>query len=181
MKLLLHICCAPCTIYPHRILKEQGASIMGLYFNPNIHPYTEFAHRRDTLKQYAGLCGLDVFFPNDYPMEDFLKGVVYHEEDRCRFCYHQRLKYTAAYAKDNGFDSFSTTLLYSIYQKHDLIREIAENLAAEYQVRFYYEDFRKGWKEGVDRSRQLGLYRQKYCGCIYSEKERFAKELNKRV
>jgi epoxyqueuosine reductase len=179
--LLLHICCAPCTIYPYRILREKGASILGLYFNPNIHPYTEFAKRRDTLKQYADSCGLDVFFPNDYPMEEFLKGVVSLEEDRCSFCYHQRLKYAAVFAKTNNMDAFSTTLLYSIYQKHDLIRQIAEGLASEHGVPFYYEDFRKGWKEGIEISRESGLYRQKYCGCIFSEKERFAKKDSQRV
>ena len=181
MKLLLHICCAPCAIYPHRILRERGASILGLYFNPNIHPYTEFARRRDTLKQYADSSGLEVCFPNDYPLEDFLKGALSREEDRCSFCYHQRLQYAAAFAKTNHLDAFSTTLLYSIYQKHDLIRQIAEGLASEYGIPFYYEDFRIGWKEGVEVSRQLGLYRQKYCGCIFSEKERFAKKDLQRV
>ncbi len=175
MRLLLHICCAPCAIVPHRILKERGISILGLYFNPNIHPYTEYARRRDTLKQYADTSGLDVCFAEDYPMEDFLRGVAFHEKDRCGFCYRQRLTYTAAYAKENKFDCFSTTLLYSIYQKHDLIRQIAEGLESLYGIPFHYEDFRKGWKEGIEKSREAGLYRQKYCGCIYSEKERFAR------
>ncbi len=176
MKLLLHICCAPCTIVPHRILREKGMSLLGLYFNPNIHPYTEYVRRGDTLKQYAEGAGLEVCFA-EYPMEEFLRGVAFHEADRCGICYRQRLTYAAAFAKEKRFDCFSTTLLYSIYQKHELIRQIAEGLESEYGIAFHYEDFRKGWREGVEKSREAGLYRQKYCGCIYSEKERFAKKV----
>ncbi len=173
MKLLLHICCAPCLIYPYRVLKDQGMQFQGIYYNPNIHPYSEYEKRRSTLQQYASDLNFHVFFPDDYPMEDFLRGTVFREGERCIFCYHQRLKHVAIFAKQNGFTAFSTTLLYSKYQRHEIIREIGINLAKEYGIRFHYEDFRTGWKEGVEISKKTGLYRQQYCGCIYSEKDRF--------
>jgi len=176
MKLLLHICCAPCAIYPHKVLKERGVELLGFFYNPNIHPYTEYARRRSTLDQYATAIGLEVSYWADYPMEDFLRGVAFREKDRCLFCYYDRLRRTVEFAKENELKAFSTTLLYSKFQKHEAIREIGMALSAQYGIEFYYEDFRKGWKEGVDISRQLGLYRQQYCGCIYSEKERFLKK-----
>jgi len=173
MKLLLHICCGPCLIYPLRTLNDYSMQIQGLFYNPNIHPFSEYAKRYEALRQYASDMGLPVICSDDYPMEEFLRNIVFREKDRCRFCYYQRLKYTATYARENQFEAFSTTLLYSKYQKHDLIREIGESIARECEISFYYEDFRKGWREGIEISRKLGMYRQQYCGCIYSEKERF--------
>jgi len=85
------------------------------------------------------------------------------------------LKYTAEQAKKENFDAFTSTLLYSRYQKHDLIKEIGETLSRQLGIPFYYQDFRSGWNEGIKISRELGMYRQPYCGCIYSEKERFYK------
>lgn len=179
MKLLLHICCAPCLIYPHRVLKDRGIELEGLYYNPNIHPYSEYEKRQNTLRRFAAEAALEVFFPAEYPMEDFLRGVVFREKDRCAFCYYQRLSYAADFAKKNAFDAFSTTLLYSRFQKHDLIREIARGLSVKHGIDFYYEDFRTGWKEGVEASRAAGMYRQQYCGCIYSEKERYCRSAGK--
>lgn len=145
----------------------------GLYYNPNIHPYSEYEKRQITLRRFAADTGLDVVFPAEYPMEDFLRGVAFREKDRCAFCYYQRLSYAANFARENTFGSFSTTLLYSKLQKHDLIREIGQELSVKYGIDFYYEDFRVGWKEGVEASKASGMYRQQYCGCIYSEKERY--------
>ncbi len=108
-------------------------------------------------------------------MEEFLRGVAYRESQRCRICYYQRLSYTAAFARQNGFVAFSTTLLYSVYQKHEIIRQIGREVADEAGIPFHYQDFRNGWREGVEISRKMDLYRQKYCGCIYSEKERYLK------
>ncbi len=101
--------------------------------------------------------------------------LLLHPEERCRYCYSVRLEATAREAKRSHFDSFSTTLLYSIYQKHDLIKEMGERIAEEVGISFHYEDFRRGWRKGVEVSKAMGLYRQQYCGCIYSEKERFMK------
>jgi predicted adenine nucleotide alpha hydrolase (AANH) superfamily ATPase len=173
VKMLLHICCAPCSIYPVDYLREQGVLLHGYFFNPNIHPYTEFVKRRDTLKEHAGITGLKMIFDEDYRLEEFLQRVVHREAVRCRFCYAMRLEQAARVAKKGGFDCFSTSLLVSPFQKHDLIREIGEAQGEKYGVPFYYRDFRPGYRDAAARSRELGLYRQQYCGCIFSEKERF--------
>ena len=175
MRVLLHICCANCVIYPSRRMREKGERVVGFFFNPNIHPYQEYQKRLETLKQYSGQSSLDVIYRDDYLLEEFLKNVSPNPEGRCLYCYTTRLEATAREAKRNGFDGFSTTLLYSIFQKHDLIRKTGEHLAERIDIPFYYEDFRPGWKEGVNVSKAMGLYRQQYCGCIYSEKERFIK------
>lgn len=175
MKLLLHICCAPCTIYPLKILRQDGHEVRGCFFNPNIHPYLEYKKRRDTLQDYAAKERLQVLWDEIYPMESFMRNVAFHEEDRCSRCYDMRLRYAAETAKAGDYEGFTTTLLYSKHQKHDVIKAIGEKLASEYGVPFLYKDFREGWQEGVDISRSLGLYRQPYCGCLYSEKERYRK------
>jgi hypothetical protein len=173
MKILLHICCAPCSIYPVKTLLGEEISISGFFYNNNIHPYTEYVKRRDALAQYAKLIGLEVVFRDDYDLEGFLRATVFREANRCAFCYFERLNATARYAKEAGYDSFTTTLLYSIYQKHNMVKEIGESAGKSAGIPFYYRDFRPGWKEGVNESKRLELYRQKYCGCIYSEKERY--------
>ena len=173
MNILLHICCAPCSIYPVKTLLGEKISISGFFYNNNIHPYTEYLKRRDALAQYAKLIGLEVIFRDDYDLDGFLRATVFRESNRCAFCYFERLNATARYAKEAGYDSFTTTLLYSIYQKHDMVKEIGESAGKSAGIPFYYRDFRPGWKEGVNESKRLELYRQKYCGCIYSEKERY--------
>ena len=173
MKILLHICCAPCAIYPLMMLRENGHNVMGLFYNPNIQPYLEYKKRLDTVNEYAEDVGLEVISHDEYPMEDFLRSVVFREEDRCRYCYYSRLRYSAHIARRGQFDGFTTTLLYSKFQDHEMIRSIGESLAKKYRVKFLYHDFREGWKKGIKISNDLGMYRQQYCGCIYSEKERF--------
>ncbi len=146
---------------------------MGFFYRRNIHPYTECIKREQTLKDYAEKINLKVIYDKNYDLEGFLQNIVFREKNRCYFCYYDRLKSTAIIAKKSKFDSFSTTLLYSKFQKHDLIKSIAENISQMISIPFYYMDFRIGWKEGVLESKELGLYRQQYCGCIYSENERF--------
>jgi len=175
MKILLHICCAPCTIYPLEILRKEAGQVKGVFFNPNIHPYLEYKKRLDTVREYAAREGLEVNLAEGYPIEDFLQKTAALGKDRCSYCYEVRLRHTAEQARRGLFDAFTTTLLYSRYQKHDLIRTTAEDAAREFNIPFYYRDFRTGWEEGVRLSKDMGLYRQKYCGCIYSEKERFYK------
>jgi predicted adenine nucleotide alpha hydrolase (AANH) superfamily ATPase len=175
MKLLLHICCAPCAIYPHRVLREAGHGVQGFFYNPNIHPYREFARRAETLKEYAGAAGLEVLWESSYDLEEFLRRVAFKEEERCRLCYQMRLTRTARAAREGGFDAFTSTLLYSKYQKHELIQEAAREAARDAGIDFYYQDFREGWSEGVAASKALNLYRQPYCGCIYSERDRYSK------
>ena len=172
-KTLLHICCAPCSIYPLKALRSDDYNITGYFYNPNIHPYQEYMRREDTLQDYAALEKLEVTYHDGYEIEYFLRSVVFHEKDRCRYCYHDRLTATAIMARRGQFDFFTSTLLYSKFQNHDLIRSIGESLGKAYGVDFLYRDFRKGWNEGVEISKKMGMYRQQYCGCIYSEKDRF--------
>lgn len=173
MKILLHICCAPCTIYPLKILRESGHSVLGFFYNPNIHPYLEYKRRFDTLEEYAVSVGLRIVSREEYLMEEFLRSVVFREDNRCRYCYYSRLENTVLIAKREKIEGFTTTLLYSKFQDHEMIKEIGESLSKKHGIEFFYQDFRKGWKEGIRISKDLGMYRQQYCGCIYSEKERY--------
>ncbi len=173
MKILLHICCAPCAGYCVQKLRADGRQITGFFYNHNIHPFQEYMRRLETLRKYAALVELEVIYRDEYRLEEFLANVSSNPADRCLYCYTSRMEAAAAEAVRLGFDSFSTTLLYSRYQKHELIRETGEMLAKKYGIPFYYEDFRQGWQEGIVISKRLELYRQQYCGCIYSEKERY--------
>jgi len=173
MKILLHTCCAPCSIYPVEVLRNQRFDVTGFFFRNNIHPYTECLKRQQTLENYAEQIHLKVFYQQGYDIENFLQKIMYKENERCPICYHQRLGAAASMAKENGCDCFTTTLLYSKFQKHELIKQTGESIAASMGVPFYYQDFRAGWKYGIEVSKRLNLYRQPYCGCIYSEKDRF--------
>jgi len=175
MKILLHICCAPCAITTVKTLDKQGFDVMGFFYKHNIHPYTECIKRKESLQSYAETINLRVIYQEGYDLEGFIQNVVFRESRRCSYCYHDRLTSTALVAKRGKFDYFTTTLLYSKFQKHDEIKSIGEAVGNAVGVRFYYHDFRDGWKEGVEESKRLGMYRQQYCGCIYSEKERYFK------
>lgn len=173
MKVLLHTCCGPCSIYPLRVLRSKGHEVTGFFYNHNIHPYQEYARRRDALLQMAEKEALPLIMSDNYDLEEFLANVAQQPELRCSYCYSSRLRATAEAAAAEGFDAFSASLLYSRYQKHEQIRELGEKIGREYGLAFHYQDFRPGWQEGIRISRELGLYRQQYCGCIFSEKERY--------
>jgi epoxyqueuosine reductase len=173
MKILLHTCCAPCAIFPIGVLQEAEFDVTGYFYGHNIHPYTECLKRRETLETYADSIGLRVIYAEGYDMENFLRNVAFREKDRCTYCYHDRLSSTARIAKHGKFDCFTSSLLYSKFQKHEEIKSIGESVGKTIGIPFYYQDFRTGWKEGIQVSKQLKMYRQSYCGCIYSEKERY--------
>lgn len=175
MKLLLHICCAPCSIAPVERLRAAGHEIEGYFFNPNIHPFKEFERRLDTLKEYSASISLSLTVDARYLLEEFLAEVARNDRIRCEGCYEMRFRMAARQAKLLDCDGFTTTLLVSPYQKHELIQQVAQRIAAEEGVAFYYEDFRPGWHGAVAVSRERSMYRQPYCGCIYSEKERYYK------
>jgi len=179
MKILLHICCAPCAIHPLETLRASGFRVTGFLFNHNIHPYQEYRRRLETVESYASLVGMELIRRDEYRMEEFLAAVASDPAGRCRYCYASRLERTACEAAELGYDAFTSSLLYSRYQRHEQIREEGERAGNRYGVRFHYEDFRPGWKHGIDVSRELGLYRQQYCGCIYSEKERYAPKVKR--
>lgn len=177
MKLLLHICCAPCGIYPFKeLLKNPDTQVKGFYFNPNIHPREEYLRRRSAVEAYSRDNNLEVIYP-DYDPDYFFRKIADSKETpaRCRLCWQMRLEETASYAKQNSLDAFSTTLLISPYQDHLVIKKIGQDLAARFKINFYYQDFRTGFRASQDEARGHNLYRQKYYGCKYSEMERSEK------
>ena len=185
MKLLLHTCCAPCSVYCVKTLREENIEPTLFWYNPNIHPYSEYKARRDCLKEFAKLKTLKLILEDNYGLDEFVCSVNNDLLNRCQnYCYPKRLRKVFEYAAKNGYDTVSTTLLYSIYQQHDIIKDLMDELSKEYKVDFLYRDFRKGWREGQDEARKIGLYMQKYCGCIFSEEEsafgrKYGKKLRK--
>ena len=174
MKLLLHTCCAPCSVYCIEKLRKDGIEPTLYWYNPNIHPYTEYKNRRDCLKEYAELINIKLILNDEYGLDNFCKSVSNNINTRCiNYCYPVRLRKTFEYAKQNGYDTVTTTLLYSIYQNHNFIKKYMEKLSKEYGIDFLYVDFREGFWKGHEKARELGLYMQKYCGCIFSEEMRY--------
>ena len=159
-KVLLHICCAPCAVYPVKQLRKNGFQVKGLWYNPNIHPYQEYCRRQDSLHDYSSRTDLPVIYEDEYGLKEFIKLTNNDEEDRCPVCYRLRLQQTARAAKLKEYDAFTSTLLVSRHQRHDLIREIGEETAGKIGIDFYYEDFRPGNKQGHQSAREMGLYRQ---------------------
>ena len=175
MKLLLHICCAPCSNMCIETLRDEEIEPVGFWYNPNIHPFTEYRARRNCLRAYAGDIGLKLLEQNDYGLRPFVREVAGDIDGRCLKCYEMRLGRTAQFAAEQGFDAFTSSLFISPYQKHDMMRRIAEDAAARFGVQFLYRDFRPLFREGQERARALGFYMQKYCGCVFSEEERYLK------
>ncbi len=171
----MHICCSNCALYPIRTLNSIGIDIEGLWFNPNIHPFTEYKARLSSLIKLESLWDLKMHYNDYYGLKEFIRSVVNKEKERCLYCYSVRLEDMAKTTKEKGIDAFTTSLLYSPYQKFDMIVEIGRDMQERFQVEFFKKDFRKGWHYGVKMSKELDLYRQKYCGCIYSEMERYLK------
>ena len=174
MKLLMHTCCAPCSVYCIDRLRKEGIEPTVYWYNPNIHPYKEYEARRDCLKEYTKSINAEAIFEEEYGLREFCKNVIGDLNNRCtNYCYKVRLEKTVIYAKQNGYDTFTTTLFVSPYQKHEEIKKICEELAQKYDINFLYIDFRVGFREGQAKARELGLYMQKYCGCIFSEEMRY--------
>ena len=174
MKLLMHTCCAPCSVYCIDSLREEGIEPTIYWYNPNIHPYMEYRTRRDCLKEYTKSIEIEAIFEEEYGLNEFCKNVIGDLNNRCKNdCYKVRLEQTAKYAKENGYDAFTTTLLVSPYQNHEVLTEIAKEMAKKYNIEFLYRDFRVGFRVGQAKARELGLYMQKYCGCVFSEEDRY--------
>ena len=174
MKLLMHTCCAPCSVYCIDELRGEGIEPTVYWFNPNIHPYMEYKARRDCLKEYTKSIKVNAIFEENYGLEEFCKNAIKDLSSRCKnYCYPVRLEQTAKYAKENEYEAFTTTLLVSPYQNHEALIEVANMMAKKYDIEFLYRDFRIGFREGQNKARELGLYMQKYCGCIFSEEMRY--------
>ncbi len=183
--LLLHACCAPCSSYVLEYLSNYF-KITILYYNPNIYPVEEYERRLGELKQFL----TQVTYQNPvtlveapYRPEDYEKAILGHENEgersiRCYHCYHFRMEQAANYAKEHGFDYFTTTLSISPYKNSEWINEIGATLQKEYGIKYLYADFKKknGYKRSLELSREYGLYRQDYCGCSYSYNSRQKKE-----
>lgn len=173
MKTLMHMCCAPCANRPIAQLREEGMVVSGFWFNPNIHPYTEYQARKRTLEDYAKEIGMKLIIGGTYDLRSFITNVAGNIDARCGYCYRVRMEETAKYAAENGFDSFTTSLLISPYQNHEAISAIGQAMGERYGVDFLYRDFRPLFREGQDYAREHGMYMQKYCGCIFSEEDRY--------
>ena len=179
MKLLMHTCCAPCSVYCIDTLRKEEIEPTVYWYNPNIHPYMEYKARRDTLKEYTKSINVKAIFEEDYGLDKFCKNVINDLENRCvNYCYKVRMEQTVKYAKEKGYDAFTSTLFVSPYQKHEELKRLCEQLAKKYEIEFVYRDFRVGFREGQAKARELGLYMQKYCGCIFSEQQIFITHTN---
>jgi epoxyqueuosine reductase len=178
MKLLLHICCAPCSAACIKVLREENIDIVGYWYNPNIHPFKEYDNRLKALKEYSKMINLNVIYDDFYGLDNFVRNTINIINNRCGYCYLSRMEKVVKYAHDNGYDAFSSTLFISPYQKHDLLKDICEKLSKKYNIQFLYRDFRPYYELGREMFRETGLYMQKYCGCIFSERERYKKEID---
>ena len=175
MKTLLHICCAPCANQCIASLREEGAQVTGFWFNPNIHPFTEYRARRNCLREYAQTIDLPLVEEDRYALRPFIREVSEDIAGRCQKCYELRLFETARVAKEQGFDNFTSSLFISPYQNHRLMAETALRAQDAYNIEFLYRDFRELFRAGQEKARELGFYMQKYCGCVFSEEERYLK------
>ncbi len=177
MKLLMHACCAPCSVYCIDKLREENIEPTAFWYNPNIHPYKEYEARRECLKEYTKSIGVECIVEDEYGLDEFCKNVSNNLDSRCvDYCYPIRLRKTFEYAKQNGYDTVTTSLLYSIYQKHEYIKFLCDKYSKEYEIEFLYRDFRYGFWKGHNKAKELGLYMQKYCGCVFSEEDRYLKK-----
>lgn len=178
MKLLIHTCCAPCSVYCIDSLRAENIEPTLFWYNPNIHPYIEYKTRRDCLREYAKKVSIELILKEEYGLDDFCRNVSGDIKKRCvNYCYPKRLSETVRFAAEYGYTAFTTTLLVSPYQKHEELKKICEKLAEESGIDFLYRDFRVGFYDGQKKACEMGLYMQKYCGCIFSEEERYRKQI----
>jgi len=175
MEILLHTCCGPCAVVYTGGLDAKGLNYDLLWYNHNIHPFTEYRSRRQALEEFAKTKKCKLMVEDDYGLKGFVASVVADPSNRCHGCYKNRLEFTAQKAKTHGYPAFSTTLLASPYQNFDTICHLGKELAQQHNLQFIIEDFRADFRTGINKAREMGLYMQKYCGCIFSEEERYIK------
>ncbi|MBO4314108.1 MAG: epoxyqueuosine reductase QueH [Desulfovibrio sp.] len=183
-KLLLHVCCGPCSIMTVKRLRDDGYDVTAWYMNPNIQPLAEYLRRREAAGECAERLGIPILYDDEtWDIAAWLRGVRGRDEPpaRCRWCCAGRVRAAFDKALALGFEAVSTSLLYSRYQPHDFIAETGRRCAEEKGLAFVYRDFREYWQDGIDISKEWGIYRQPYCGCVYSEAERYAKKLRRLI
>ncbi len=175
MTVLLHTCCAGCLLGAFSGLRREEWELRPFFFNPNIHPLLEFRKRVKALKvlrdQLKGRP--EMVIREEYGLGRFLREVAPGGEKSCERCYELRLGETARVAAKEGFEGFSTTLLVSRHQKHELVKRVGEKVGAEAGVKFLYVDLRDEIEGAAVEAKRRRLYRQQYCGCIFSEEERY--------
>ncbi|CAK7004561.1 MAG: Epoxyqueuosine reductase QueH [Desulfovibrio sp.] len=185
MRVLLHVCCGPCGISPIRALLGEGCAVSGWFYNPNVHPLAEYLRRREGAREVAAAHDIEMLFPpageTEYDVAAWCRESLAPNVDRCAYCRESRFNRAAKEAKERGFDAFTSSLLYSRRQNHEGMKDAGEKAAALYGVPFLYRDFRPYWQEGINASKELGIYRQQHCGCVFSEQERYTRELEKTV
>ena len=172
-RMLLHACCGPCAMYPLDLLTSGGRDLDCYWYNPNIQPQFEFDRRHVNLEKACEHFKIKLISEGTECMQDYWLSKEYLNEfsSRCEMCYDIRMDHVAKFASENGYDTFCTTLLVSPYQQHDKIARISEEKASKYGIDFEYIDFRPGFRQAQNMAREIGLYRQKFCGCIFSLEE----------
>ncbi|MEN8209055.1 MAG: epoxyqueuosine reductase QueH [Candidatus Fermentibacteria bacterium] len=172
--LLLHTCCAPCMTVVHEQLQMEGFEITAFFYNPNIHPWKERERRLSALAEYADSKGIPLEINEEYPLEENIR-MLLDAENRCYTCFQDRLTATAEKARELGIEYFSTTLSVSPYQNQAFIMEAGNKAEKASGVRFIYRDFREFFRESMRISREAEIYSQPYCGCVFSERDRYLK------
>lgn len=171
-KILLHICCGPCSLSVIDSLQKEfgdAVPVTGFFYNPNLFPYGEWIRRSKSAETACKAKKVSLLIQPGYEMADW-KIFTKTDRERCEMCYIRRFDRTAAYAAEHGYSHFTSTLFVSPYQHHELMREAACKSAEKYGIDFLYRDFRPGFYAGQTQAKEMGLYRQKYCGCICSLK-----------
>ncbi|MBI4284757.1 MAG: epoxyqueuosine reductase QueH [Chloroflexi bacterium] len=173
---LLHSCCAHCAAYTIDYWRKQGYEVICWWYNPNIHPFREHQSRLEAMQSLARNVDAPFLVADGYDMVTYFRQVAGHEADgdRCQYCFRLRLARAAETARQMGIAAFTTTLLISPHQKHELVCQIGQEVAAATGIEFLYADLRKRYSDSRHITKPMDLYRQQYCGCLYSEWERFS-------
>ena len=173
-RLLLHVCCAHCAAYTVNHWRSQGYKVTAFWYNPNIHPYQEHQKRLEAVQTLSQNMDFPLLVAAGYDVVSYFRKVAGDEDERCRHCFELRLGKTANIAREMGIKSFSSTLLISPTQRHDILRKSGESAAQSTGTEFLYADLRKRYSDSRHITKPLEIYRQQYCGCLYSEWERYS-------
>ncbi len=172
--LLLHVCCAPCMTVVYEQLKQEGFNIVAYFYNPNIHPWKERERRLKTLIEYTGSMHIELEIDEEYPLEKNIR-MLLDAKNRCYACFEDRLVTTAFKAAELGIQYFSTTLSVSPYQNQSFIKSTGKIAEKKSGTEFIFRDYREFYKDSIRLSREAEMYRQPYCGCVFSERDRYLK------
>jgi epoxyqueuosine reductase len=174
LRMLLHVCCGPCACGTIPVWHQRGIEVLGFFYNPNVHPLLEYRRRLQGAREALDASGTPLVVDEAYDPQAWFAGVSGAEGSRCERCIGMRMDRAAIEAAAQGCDAFSTSLSISPWQDHDAIRRRGAEAASTHGLEFCYEDLRPYYSESRRISRNLGIYRQKYCGCLVSECERYA-------